>query len=373
MADRPPILPSDTPEQPEKRTPSGREDVTRIEAELPVSCPVPEIPAVSGKENANRLVTENDDGVRNLKASESVVAAFHAEGFPNPPAGIADIIATHVKNSTRDIPSNKLANMTPGSGALGTSAAAGVNMFLNMLTPAQRDAAKAGVNPLDPAAVLKFSAALNQTSRNGAMPIAKGDGGTGAGRVSSDTYARELSGDSIYKALASEGYSSAQVTTALNFAKSIGINDKAYAGYFVGASKTTRDAIAQQIKSGKAMTDDDVTSTDDATAVIGAVKSGKMKREEAPASVQKVMKDMKEEGVDPATAEPKAVHKYFKEHPKALEKAKDEVIKHTAADAGLNSEQKNSKNEQTSEASKKVAAVSSGTVRPKGKTGGLGL
>lgn len=101
-------------------------------------------------------ISENDDAVRNLKSSETVVAAFHAEGFPSPPGDIAAVITAHVKSSTRDIPLNKIANMTPGSGPLGTSAAAGVNMFMNSLTPLQREAVKAGVNPLDSAAMMKL-------------------------------------------------------------------------------------------------------------------------------------------------------------------------------------------------------------------------
>jgi S1/P1 Nuclease len=125
-------------------------------------------------------ISENDDAVRNLKSSESVVAAFHAEGFPSPPGDITAIITAHVKSSTRDIPLNKIANMAPGSGPLGTSAAAGVNMFLTMLTPAQREAAKAGVNPLDPAAVLKFSMTLN----NRASGLEAGLAGNNGGRFS---------------------------------------------------------------------------------------------------------------------------------------------------------------------------------------------
>jgi hypothetical protein len=111
-------------------------------------------------------ISENDDAVRNLKSSESVVAAFHAEGFPSPPGDIAAIITAHVKSSTRDIPLNKIANMTPGSGPLGTSAAAGVNMFMNSLTPAQREAIKAGVNPLDATAMMKLGGLFKSDAGN---------------------------------------------------------------------------------------------------------------------------------------------------------------------------------------------------------------
>jgi hypothetical protein len=187
-------------------------------------------------------ISENDDGVRNLKASESVAAAFHAEGFPSPPAGIADIISTHVKSSTRDIPLNKIANMSPGSGALGTAAAAGVNMFLTMLTPAQREAAKAGVNPLDPAAVLRFSAMLNQQLGAGGSLMAKGEGLGGGGRVSSDAYTRELVGGSIYKALAAEGYTPGQITSAINYARDLGTSED-MARKFIKLDQTSRDDL----------------------------------------------------------------------------------------------------------------------------------
>ncbi|MEI9803521.1 MAG: hypothetical protein WDN48_02360 [Pseudolabrys sp.] len=103
---------------------------------------------------------DSEDQVRNLKASESVSAAFQGQGMAAPPPGIADIIAAHVKSETKSITLKDIKNMAPGSGGLGVSAASGVNLFLSMLSPAQRDAAKAGVNPLDPAAVHRFEIML---------------------------------------------------------------------------------------------------------------------------------------------------------------------------------------------------------------------
>ncbi|MHB8268606.1 hypothetical protein [Bradyrhizobium sp.] len=111
-------------------------------------------------ERARASVSEGEDAIRNLKASESVSAAFHGQGMPAPPSGIADIIAAYVKAQTKSIAVADLKNMTPGAGSLGSSAASGVNLFLSMLTPAQREAAKAGVNPLDSAAVHRFETAL---------------------------------------------------------------------------------------------------------------------------------------------------------------------------------------------------------------------
>jgi hypothetical protein len=165
---------------------------------------------------------------------------------------------------------------------------------------------------------------------------ARGDGagsGHGLERASSASYSRELSASSTYKELASEGYNATQVTSALNYAKSIGINDNAYAGYFVGSSQATRDAIAAHLKHGKAITDEQVKKPEDVAAIIGAVKSGKMKPEEAPPSVRKILEDMKKDGVDPATADPKSVRKYLQEHPKALDVAKKEANADLAAKA----------------------------------------
>jgi hypothetical protein len=48
-------------------------------------------------------VSEGEDSIRNLKASESVSAAFHGQGMPAPPSGIADIIAAYVKAQTKSI------------------------------------------------------------------------------------------------------------------------------------------------------------------------------------------------------------------------------------------------------------------------------
>jgi hypothetical protein len=168
---------------------------------------------------------------------------------------------------------------------------------------------------------------------------------SGERSTSSANYSRELSAASVYKSLAAEGYSAAQVTSAMNFAKSIGVNDNAYAGYFVGSSKHTRDAISAHIKDGKKITDDDVEKPEDVAAIVGAVKAGKMKPEEAPPSVRKIIEDMKKDGVDPATAPPKAIHKYLKEHPKALEAAKKEVKAEVKAREGLTEQQKQKQNE----------------------------
>jgi hypothetical protein len=194
--------------------------------------------------------------------------------------------------------------------------------------------------------------------------------GHGGERTSSQNYSRELSAASAYKELANEGYSAAQVTSAMNFAKSIGINDNNYANYFAGSSKTTRDAIAAHIKDGKEITDDQVQKSEDVAAIVGAVKAGKMKPEEAPPSVRKVMEDMKKDGVDPATTDAKSVRKYLKEHPKALEQAKKDNGAAVRADAGLTDEQVNQKKNGAVTAAAKAAPK---TDNAKSKTSTLGL
>jgi hypothetical protein len=108
------------------------------------------------------LPTENEEQVRNLKASESVVAAFRSAGFPSAPRDLSAIITTFVSNSTRGIPFGKISNMTPSDGQLASFATMGVNSLIESMSPVQREAMRAGVNPLDPAAVLQFSDKLHK-------------------------------------------------------------------------------------------------------------------------------------------------------------------------------------------------------------------
>ncbi len=72
------------------------------------------------------LPTENEEQVRNLKASESVVAAFQSAGFPSAPRDLSAIITTFVSNSTRGIPFGKISNMAPSDGQIASFATMGV-------------------------------------------------------------------------------------------------------------------------------------------------------------------------------------------------------------------------------------------------------
>ena len=134
---------------------------------------------------------ESEDMIRNLKSSESVVSAFQAAGFPSPPGELAQIATTYVKSQTQQIPINQVANMAAGSGQLGASAAQGVNLLIGMMTPMQREAMKAGVNPLDPAAVLRFNALLNGPAMGSAI-TARSMAEAGDGRVGGSVSAKEI-------------------------------------------------------------------------------------------------------------------------------------------------------------------------------------
>jgi hypothetical protein len=125
-----------------------------------------------------RSITEGEDGIRNLKATQAVEAAFLAQGFATPPGDVSAIITNKVRSAIKDLPTSQVANMTPGSGVLSAAATAAVEQFIGMLNPAQREAAKVGVNPLDPATMLKLNAALGQSpdARFGRMAARDGDG-----------------------------------------------------------------------------------------------------------------------------------------------------------------------------------------------------
>jgi hypothetical protein len=110
---------------------------------------------------------------------------------------------------------------------------------------------------------------------------------------------------------------------------------------------------------------------------MGAIRSGKIKSDDPnlPQSVKDIIKRMKEKGVDPATADPKEIKKYLKEHPKELDEvrkaAKTDIIK----DAGLTEQQKNDKNRQAESEAAKAGPKpkTSDKSPPKEKTSSLGL
>lgn len=131
------------------------------------------------------------------------------------------------------------------------------------------------------------------------------------------------------------GIDAAHVAGVGNYLHGLGINAPQFTPYFVGSSDTVRSAIQQHVRNGAKLTDEHIANSKDVNAIIGAIKAGKIKRENAPPSVQQIMKDMESKGIDPATADPKVLDQYFKDNPKALDAVKKEVQTDKAAASGL--------------------------------------
>jgi hypothetical protein len=112
-------------------------------------------------------------------------------------------------------------------------------------------------------------------------------------------------------------------TGAVGFARQLGVNP-AQAGFFVGASPQMQQALHQAIHNGKPITDDQVRNPRDVSAILGAIRAGKIKPDDprVPPSVRQIIENMKKQGIDPTTADPKAIQKYLKEHPKELDEVR---------------------------------------------------
>jgi hypothetical protein len=129
------------------------------------------------------------------------------------------------------------------------------------------------------------------------------------------------------------GITAAHVAGVGNYLNTLGINAPQYTGYFVGSSEATRNAIRDYVNKGTKVTDEHVKNPNDVKAIMGAIKAGKMKPEDAPSSVQQIIKKMEREGV--SANDPKAVDQYFKANPKALEDARKDADKRVEAKANL--------------------------------------
>jgi len=151
--------------------------------------------------------------------------------------------------------------------------------------------------------------------------------------------ASNLSGDMRGYVDTAHGITADHVAGVGNYLTGLSISVQQYMGYFVGASDTVRSAIQDHIRSGAKLTDDQIKNSHDVTAIIGAIKAGKVKPEDAPPAVQKIMQDMKAKGLDPVTSDSKAIDNYFKDNPKALEAVKKEVAEAAAAEDGISSDQ----------------------------------
>ena len=172
------------------------------------------------------VLPSSEEAVRLSKSSESVIAAFTAEGFGNPPAGIAALVTDYVRRATQDIPLKTIAHMTPGSGNLGLSAATGVNMIMGSLSPMQREVMKAGGNPFNNADMLNLATKLGMGTHAalGGREAAMADGS--GRRASSDSYAREIGGNAVYNALLKEGYKASELNAVMPYARELGWTDR---------------------------------------------------------------------------------------------------------------------------------------------------
>ncbi|WP_375415057.1 hypothetical protein [uncultured Bradyrhizobium sp.] len=150
------------------------------------------------------------------------------------------------------------------------------------------------------------------------------DGSSRSGAMSSTAYARETP---------------LTVSGAIGFAKELGMNP-ANAAFFERGSAEMRNAIRDAIKCDRAITEDKIKDMHDVSMVIGAIRSGKIKEDDpkVPDSVRKVIKQMREDGIDPVKGDSKAVKKYLDEHPKALEQVRKSVEKDKSASVTLNTD-----------------------------------
>lgn len=152
--------------------------------------------------------------------------------------------------------------------------------------------------------------------------------------------ANTLSGEMRSYVNTAQGITAAHVAGVGNYLNGLGISAQHYAGYFVGSSEAIRTAISDHVKNGTKLTDEQIKNPNDVKAVIGAIKAGKMKKEDAPPSIQNLMEEMEKKGVDPVKGDVNAVDNYFKENPKALEQIKKGNAKAIATQAHLTNNEK---------------------------------
>lgn len=136
-------------------------------------------------------------------------------------------------------------------------------------------------------------------------------------------------------------YGAHRVAAVGNYLSGLGMHQHEvhqYAGFFVGSSETVRHAIRNHIRSGDRLTDEHVTNAADARALIGAVQAGRIRREDLPPSVQRLMERMEREGIDPSRADPSRIQQFFEQNPNALEEARRANAADLAALAGVTRE-----------------------------------
>jgi hypothetical protein len=263
-------------------------------------------------QDADASLTSSEGAIRHNKASLSVESAFAAEGFGSAPAGLAALVADYVNRSTRDIPVNKLANMSPGSGNLGTAAAAGVNVVLGSLTPVQRDVMKAGGNPFSTADMQHFAAKLGISG----YMIASAKGESGLGGSNGSRFVGMKDG-----AIAKEG-TAAFAQQAATFAKMSGDDFAARLGFPDSLTKdfgklfdhTSGTFRATALDYKNVMADPNATEEQRKAAADRMHRNAKTPDEKEKAKkFQDVIEKMKADGVDLNNKD--AVAKYKAEHP----------------------------------------------------------
>jgi len=119
-----------------------------------------------------------------------------------------------------------------------------------------------------------------------------------------------------------DGCDAHHVARVGNYLHDLGINAHQYTGFFVGSSETVRQAIRDHIRNGQALTDEHVTNANDARAIMGAIRAGRIKLEDAPPSVRRLMERMEREGIDPSRADPSQIQQFFERNPNALNEAR---------------------------------------------------
>ncbi|MHB8267422.1 hypothetical protein [Bradyrhizobium sp.] len=256
-------------------------------------------------------ISDSEDAIRHNKASLSVDAAFAAEGLGSPPSFLAGMVADYVNRATRDIPASTLANMTPGSGNLGTAASTGVNVALGSLTAEQRSVLRAGGNPFNPAEMAMIGAKLGLP---GYAAVGRGESGLNGGNggrfvgLKEATLGRDAAG--VQYAAALGKLSGDDFASRLGFT---GDHAREFGAMFAGTSGAFR-AKAESYK--HVMDDPNATPEQRATAAQRMHDAAKTKKEKDTAKkFQNAVEKMKADGIDLTDRE--AVNTYLKNNPDA--------------------------------------------------------
>jgi len=135
-------------------------------------------------------------------------------------------------------------------------------------------------------------------------------------------------------------YGAHHVAAVGNYLNDLGMHQHEvhrYAGFFVGSSETVRHAIRDHVRSGRQITDADITNVNDARALIGAVQAGRITRDALPPSMQRLIQEMERGNVDLDNSE--SVRTYLQNNPDALERARQVNEAYIGVRVGMTREQ----------------------------------